>query len=233
MLLAIDTSTRYAGAALWDDEEPVAAVCWHSRYNHTAELMPTVQQLLDRAGATIDRIEGIGVALGPGGFSAIRVGLSVAKGLALPRSIPLVGVGTLELEAYPYAGTGLPICSILEAGKTEVASAVFRAGPSAKGWRKLSDERISTPEELAASISKRTLLCGEAVPARARYLKQALGRRGLVVDFHTPASRLWALGVLARERLQRGEVDDQAVLQPIYLRRPSIGRPATAERVKL
>ena len=233
MLLAIDTSTRYAGVALWSDDAPVAAVCWRSRHNHTSELMPTVQYLLDRAGATIDGLEGIGVALGPGGFSAVRVGLSVAKGLALPRSIPLVGVGTLEMEAYPYAGTGMPVCPILDAGKAEVASAVFQAGPSADGWRKLADERISTPEELVASVSKRTLLCGEGVPARAEYLKEALGRRALVVGFHTPASRLWALGVLARERLHRGDADDLAALQPLYLRRPSIGRPATAQKVRL
>ena len=58
------------------------------------------------------------MALGPGGFSALRVGISVAKGLALPLDIPLVGVGTLEMEAYPYAGAGIPVCPLLEAGRS-------------------------------------------------------------------------------------------------------------------
>ena len=229
MLLTIDTSTRYAGVSLWRDDLAIATLCWHSLQNHTAELMPAIKHVLDLAKAGPSGLTGIAVALGPGGFSALRVGISAAKGLAFPLNIPLVGVGTLEMEAYAYADTGLPICPMLDAGRSEVAYAVFQR--SGGLWKKLREEQVCTPEELVESITKRTLFCGEATTHRREYLGRALGKKGAIVGFHTPASRLWALGVLAGQRLKVGGVDSLAALQPLYLRRPSIGPPKVFQRV--
>ena len=233
MLLAIDTSTRYGGVALWDGDRAVSTITWRSTQNHTAELMPTIEYLLGRANASPRELEGIAVALGPGGFSALRVGISVAKGLALPLDIPLVGVGTLEMEAYPYAGAGLPVCPILEAGRSEVAAALFQQ--DAGGWHKLREERIRQPEELVQedlfTPGEAVILCGEGVSRHHDYLRDALGPKAIIVSFHTPASRLEALGILAGQRLKAGEVDSLAAIQPIYIRRPSIGAPKAAERV--
>ena len=147
----------------------------------------------------------------------------------MPLNIPLVGVGTLEMEAYPYAGTGLPICPLLDVGRSEVAAAVFQE--SGGHWRRLEQERVCTPEELVESISRPTLLCGEGVSNRGGCLRQALGGKGVVIGFHTQASRLGALGVLAGERLKNGDVDVPATLQPLYLRRPSIGPPKSPRKV--
>ena len=230
MLLAIDTSTRYAGVALWKDDTPIATLGWYSPHNHTAELLPAIEYVLSKGENGTAGLHGIAVALGPGGFSALRVGISAAKGLALPLAIPIVGVGTLEMEAYPHAGTGLPIRPLLDAGRLEVATAVFQE--SRARWSRLEDERVATIEEIMESIPRRTLLCGEGVPARAGYLREYLGRRAVIMASHNPASRLWALGVLARVRLERGEADDPADLQPRYLRRPSIGAPRTPQKVK-
>jgi tRNA threonylcarbamoyladenosine biosynthesis protein TsaB len=229
MLLAIDTSTRYAGVSLWSEDRIISTLSWYSVHNHTVELMPAIKYVLDRAGAGPSSLEGVAVALGPGGFSALRVGISAAKGLAMPLNIPLVGVGTLEMEAYPYAGTGLPICPLLDVGRSEVAAAVFQE--SGGHWRRLEQERVCTPEELVESISRPTLLCGEGVSNRGEYLRQALGGKGVVIGFHTQASRLGALGVLAGERLKNGDVDVPATLQPLYLRRPSIGPPKSPRKV--
>ena len=229
MLLAIDTSTRYAGVSLWADDRAIATLCWYSSQNHTSELMVAIQQILRRSEADPADLEGIAVALGPGGFSALRVGLSAAKGLAMPMNTPLIGVGTLEMEAYPYASTGLPICSLLDAGRGEVANAVFQE--SEGHWGKLAEENVCTPEEIVESISKSTLFCGEGVPQRSSYLRQALGSNGVVVSFHTPATRLWSLGILAGQRLKNGDVDNLATLQPLYLRRPNIGTPNAPRRV--
>jgi tRNA threonylcarbamoyladenosine biosynthesis protein TsaB len=229
MLLAIDTSTRYGGVALWDGDRAVSTITWRSTQNHTAELMPTIEYLLGRANASPRELEGIAVALGPGGFSALRVGISVAKGLALPLDIPLVGVGTLEMEAYPYADAGLPVCPILEAGRSEVAAALFQQ--DAGGWHKLREERIRQPEELVHEVPESVVLCGEGVARHYDYLRDNLGPKAIIVSFHTPASRLEALGILAGQRLKAGETDSLAAIQPIYIRRPSIGAPKAAERV--
>ena len=229
MILAMDTSTRYGGVALWSDGRAVASVGWYSARNHTAELMPAIQHVLDRAHAAPTDLAGIAVALGPGGFSALRVGISAAKGLALPLKVPVVGVGTLEMEAFPYAGMGLPIRPLLDLGRDQVASGLFQH--SGGHWRRLREEYVCTPQELVESISTPTLLCGEGVHQRGEYLRRALGANGVIVDFHTASSRLGALAVLAAERLQSGDVGP-ATIQPLYLRRPSIGSPKVAQKVR-
>ena len=230
MLLAIDTSTRYGGVALWRGDRTVSSLSWYSSHNHTVELMPAIEYILGHAKANLPELKGIAVALGPGGFSALRVGISAAKGLALPLNIPLVGVSTLETEAYPYAGTNLPIYPLLDAGRSEVATATFQKAGGR--WRRLEEEHICKPEELVESISKRSLLCGEGVPYRSEYLRQALGRNGLILSFHTPASRLWALATLASERLTMGESGSLGTIEPLYLRKPSIGTPKMPQRVR-
>ena len=230
MLLAIDTSTRYAGVALWLDGRVLAAHCWYSPRNHTSELMPSVRELLRRCGTHLKEMEGIAVALGPGGFSALRVGISTAKGLAMPKSTPLMGVGTLEMEAYPFAGMGLPVCALLDSGREEVATATF--ANAAGSWTRLKGERVCSLEEMVGSIAEPTILCGEGVPGRSAQLRRALGSNGLVVGLHSPAGRLGALAELGSERLQRGEVDAMEALHPMYLRRPSIGAPKSPQRIK-
>ncbi len=241
MLLAIDTSTRYAGVALADSGRVLSCRSWYSAVNHTSELMPAVAQTLEGAGLTVSDLDGIAVALGPGGFSALRVGMSVAKGLAMASGKPLVGVGTLDLEAYPYLDSGLPVCALLDAGRGEVASAYFQIGPgnvpgpvpetgtNAKGQR-VREDLICNPEELLSGIDERTLFCGEGLHPHAGLIRERLGRRGVVVG-HSPVSRLGSLAELGRQRLESGGGDNVATLQPYYLRMPSIGGPKRRDRV--
>ena len=225
MILAIDTSTRYAGAALADAHRVIAGYCWYSSANHTAELMPAVAQMFQSKGLNPGELQGIAVALGPGGFSALRVGISCTKGLALAWNKPIAGIETLELEAFPYLEAGLPVCALLDAGRGEVASALF-----GDGGHRSRDDLISTPDALLDSITEPTLFCGEGVTPWVQLIQERLGTRGLVVAHHTPATRLWSLVELARRRLSIGDTDDLASLQPHYLRLPSIGSPKRRDR---
>jgi len=100
MLLAIDTSTRQAGIALYDDDKGLLAEYnWHSANRHTEELLPATAQMLERAGVTARDLTAVGVAIGPGSFTGLRVGLAAAKGLALAQDLKLVGVSTLDFTA--------------------------------------------------------------------------------------------------------------------------------------
>ena len=218
MLLTIDTSTRFAGVALADADQVVACKAWRSRTNHSAELMPAAVQILKENDTAPASLSGIAVALGPGGFSALRVGLSVAKGLAAACSLPLVGVGTLRLEALPYLGSGMPVCAMVEAGRGEVAAAVFGPEESA-----VTEERICPPEELLELLSGPTIFCGEGAAARVSLIRERLGKQALIVDPAVPAGRLWSLAAIGRQRIASGDIDQPAGLQPNYLRMPSIG----------
>ncbi len=219
-VIVIDTSTRYGGVALWDGGNQLASLSWHSARNHTAELMPAVEHVIRMANIGPAELGGVGVALGPGRFSALRVGISVAKGLALPLELPLVGVGTLEMEAYSYGGTGLPIRSMLDAGRGEVATATFQKLDGE--WKRLEEEHICSPEEAIRGVTETTIFCGEGVSTIEEAIR-SLGGNAVILGAHSPATRLWALGVLAVERLESSAAMDITTIQPLYLRKPSIG----------
>lgn len=226
MLLAIDTSTRYAGVALADAGRVIAARSWYSAVNHTAELMPAVAETLKGAGLAVNDLAGIAVALGPGGFSALRVGMSVAKGLALASGRPPVGIGTLDAESQPYLQSGRPVCALLDAGRREVSSALFGAD-----GQRIREDRIGPPEEVLPDITEPTVFCGEGLAAHADLIRERLGDRAVIAG-HSPAARLWALAQLGQQRLESGDSDDVAALQPYYLRMPTIGGPKRRDRVR-
>ena len=225
MLLALDTSTRYAGVALVNEDRVVASHAWHSTYNHTAELMPAVVKILEHGRLKAAELDGVAVALGPGGFSALRVGISAAKGLALAAKKPIIGVGTLDLEAYAYLQSGVRVCALIEAGREECATALF--GP---GGTRLREDRVCTADELLAEVEGTTIFCGEGVTAWRDQIGEVLGADAQMVR-PAPAARVWALAVIGRERLAAGKIDDLTALQPEYLRMPSIGVRKQRDRV--
>ena len=161
MLVAIDTSTDIAALALAQDGKVLAEISWRCGQNHSVELLPHLTRLLDEAKLSLRDTSCVIVAKGPGSFNGLRVGLSTAKGLAFSLSVPIIGISSLESEAYPHAETGLPICPIFNAGRGEIAVALYRKKDNE--WRRLTPEHITTVEALSTEITEKTLFCGEYV----------------------------------------------------------------------
>jgi tRNA threonylcarbamoyl adenosine modification protein YeaZ len=223
MELSIDTSTRYASVCLSQEGKVMAEHSWSSRQNHSVELLSAVEHLLKTTGMDLQDVACVMLAKGPGAFSALRVGLSTAKGLGVSLGIPLVALNTLDIEAYPFRGLGLPVCSILDMGRGEVATALYAGG---KGdWNRLREEQIMTPEDLCSTIREPTLFCGEGVSLVRQVLEEGLGDAAVVAEQSLPTRRPGALSQMGYERFQRGEMDDIYSLEPLYLRRPSITPP--------
>ena len=220
MELAIDTSTDTASICLSSQGRAAAEFTWRAGQNHTAELVPNIVSLLAQAGSSIGKISGIVVATGPGSFNGLRVGMSVAKGLSLALGIPLVGVGTLEVEAFPYAGTGLPICPVLNAGRGEIATALFQTVRAS--WCRLREEHITTVEVLLSEVTGRTVFCGVIPDEAASEIRRKLGRKALIMGGGGALRRSGYLAELGWRRLKDGDFDHSPTLQPLYLRRPAI-----------
>ena len=100
MLFAVDTSTTQMVLAIYDGAQVLGEYAWRSGQRHTVELAPAVADLLTRCALTMNDIKALGVALGPGSFTSLRVGLALVKGLALSRHIPLIGIPTLDILAH-------------------------------------------------------------------------------------------------------------------------------------
>ena len=232
MLLAIDTSSRYGGVALADASGVVTeSRTWHTRMNHTAQLMPAVSGILQNHGLAVADLTGCAVALGPGPFSALRVGVSAAKGLAMAANLPIIGVDTLALEAARHLQPGRITIAWLDAGRREVAAAQFNAN-----GQRTQDDDIATPESLLAQDANAPaprLYCGEAAHARKDDIlnhKPGADSRITVAPW-TPADRLWELAAAGLRKLQSPDAASELpTLQPYYLRMPTIGAPKQRDR---
>ena len=223
MQLAIDTSTDIASLALVQGNEVMAELTWRCGQNHSTQLLPNLSHLLNQAQLSLQLVDCIIVAKGPGSFNGIRVGISTAKGLAFSLGIPLVGISTLEVEAYQHAGTGLPICPIFNAGREEIATAMYQK--KGNNWCKLANEHITTVDALCLQITTKTLFCGEFVPLIAEQLREQLKHKAVIL---TPAAGLRRASFLAElglKRIEAGDYDDPVTLQPLYLRGPAITKP--------
>ncbi len=215
MLLAIDTSTRRVGLALYDGEQVLAEQVWSSQDFHTVELGPAVRDMLARQGLKPASLSALGVALGPGSFTGLRIGLALAKGIALANHLPLVGIPTLDiLAAAQPVDESLELAAVLSAGRGRLAVGWYRAQDGA--WQSYAPLEAMTALELNQRIRVPTLVCGELNAAEQRLLR----RRRRYVVLASPARSLRRpsfLAELAWKRWQAGDVDDPATLAPQYL----------------
>ncbi len=228
MLLAIDTATRSASIALYDAAGTQAELTWRTRENHTVELMSQVVRLLELAHVTKTDLQAISVALGPGSFTSLRVGMSVAKGLAFGRKLPLLGIPTLDAIAHAYAYQALPVWAILAAGRGRysVARYVARRGVI----KRISDYALADASafaHLAARAGKvekhtRALFCGDLDQTLTDAITAQCGAHAVLISPAMNVRRAAFLAELAWARFQRGEADDAAALAPIYLPHPSV-----------
>ena len=220
MQLAIDTSTDTASLALVRDGCILAELTWRCGQNHTRQLMPNLEHLLHQLELSPADITAIIVARGPGSFNGLRVGISAAKGLAFSLNVPIVGISSLETEAYQHAETGLPVCPIFNAGRGEIATAMYQQRDGE--WLQLADEDITTVDALCSGITVKTIFCGEYVPTITPQIKELLEDKAVMPSATTSLRRGGFLAELGLKRLEAGDNDEPATLQPVYLRRPSI-----------
>jgi len=218
MLLAIDTATEVAGLALLNEDSLWAEEIWYAGRNHTVELAPRLHRLLEKSGLSPADLAGIAVCVGPGSYTGVRIGVALAKGLALPHNLPAVGVSSLEVTAYPHRSQPLPVMAVVRAGRKRII--VARYGRVDDTWQKTGSAHITTIAELAASLTEPVLVAGEFSAAEAAILQQQHQQWAQVVS---PLYRVRHPGVLAElgaSKLSAGAPTNLNALSPIYLKKP-------------
>lgn len=214
MLLAIDTSTTWIGVALYDGVRVLGEMTWQSKNHHTVELSPGIHELLDRCGLKTTDLQALGVAIGPGSFTALRIGLAMAKGMALALRIPIIGVPTLDALVAAQPVRDLPLAALLQAGRGRLALVWYDAKDGS--WQARGEPQMTTAEELVQQINKPTLIVGELSMTE----RQVLARRRKNAILASPAESLRRpsfLAEIAWERWKAGRVDEVVSLAPIYL----------------
>jgi tRNA threonylcarbamoyladenosine biosynthesis protein TsaB len=216
MLLAIDTSTAQVGLALYDGNQVLGEMTWTTRQHHTTELAPAISGLLYRCGASMDMVSALGVAVGPGSFTSLRVGLSLVKGIALARHLPVIGISTMDViaEAQPVMKHASRLAVVIQAGRKRIAVGWYKCLENK--WQAEGGIKGTTVDELADEIESPTYVAGElSTEDRSR-----LARKRVNILLASPVycvRRPSILADLAWARWQKKDVDDASTLAPVYL----------------
>ena len=214
MLLSIDTSTEWIGIALFNGTNVLAEQTWRSKNYHTVELIPAIKEMLTKTHTKASSLTGVGVALGPGSFTGLRIGLSAAKGIALGRNLPVAGIPSLEILAAAQPGLRRPMLAFLEVGRGRYAFARYQYKQGT--WQALTDVIVDDIRAMAATIKSPIYVVGE-MNAEER---QILGRKWKTARLAPPSlclRRPAVLAELAWGKIQAGQADDAASLAPIYV----------------
>jgi len=221
-LLAIDTASRHASIALYRQDGLLAEQSWRSQNNQSVEVLPAIERLMSMTGCQRADLAAVAVAAGPGSFTGLRIGMSLAKGLCLTLGIPIIAVPTLEATAYGAGDTGGPVIAVIEAGRQRlhVGAFLFVDGlPCLQG-----EVSLQPADRWLPDLSEPVFITGEIAPSLAERLLALPG--GDAIALASPAGsprRAGYLAELAWYRLQAGQVDDLDALGPIYQQQPLSG----------
>ena len=216
IFLGIETSGKSSGLALASDGRVIAEMVENSSCGHNELLMPLLDRLLKSAGVKVRDLAGIGVDVGPGMFTSLRVGTSTAKGLALAHRLPIVGVGSLWALARTAQPTLDCVLSLIDARKHQVYAALYVGGRTAILPSVADSEQLVSDVKGRLAESATLTLAGSGADLCAEVLASAgvsVASTGIV----DPSPGVVALE--AGERIARGLADGVAAIEPLYLRR--------------
>jgi len=219
-ILGIDTSTKFCNLGLIEDEDILIEYTINGlKKKHSSILVPAIKNLLKTIGLKIEEINGIAVSMGPGSFTGLRIGLCVAKGLCYARSLPLLGIPTLDAMAFPLKEIPYLICPVLESKKDEIYDVVFRGGVS---LHRVMDYKCEDIQSLLARLSplkEKIIFSGDGIKKYRDIIKEKIGKDALFIDLHLNLPMATSIAFLGLSKLKKGEEDDISTLSPFYLRK--------------
>lgn len=233
LLLALDTTTTVLSVALGDEEKLWAEYLLNVRKTHSQCLMPLIVSLFQDSGVKKEEVEGIAVAVGPGSFTGIRIGMATALGLSLGLGIPVVGVMTLDALAESLSYFSGLICPLLDARKEEFYTALYRGG--GEGLEIIEPAAALSLEEICARLKayrEEIIFVGDGVESSRERLAAALGERYRDAP---SALRLNRGGLVLQRGLkiwrEKGPTPPYA-LSPFYIRLPEAEKRLLEKRQK-
>lgn len=218
MILAIDTATDWVGLALHDGGTVTAEFGWRSRRTQTIELAPAVAQLWARTGVSANDLNAIAVANGPGSYTGLRVGLALAKGIALGQKLPLIGVPTLDVVAAAVPRLETDLVALAQAGRSRLWAGQY-SWNGKHGWESVGDPMLTQWDDLLSRIQVPVAFAGEIDAAAAKLIRR-VNRSAHIVGPAASVRRAAVLAEIGWTRWKKQQVTEADALAPFYLREP-------------
>jgi len=193
-VLSIDTSNYVLGVALVDEQKVIGELVTNLKKNHSVRAMPAIQQLMNDCDIQIDQLSKIVVAKGPGSYTGVRIGVTIAKTLAWSKNIPLVGVSSLEVLAANGQFFNGYICPLFDARRGQVYTGLYEYSTEMKSV--LPDQNVLLTDwlEKLKEKEKPILFVGNDVAIHKETIQQQLGEQAVIADVvhHNPRPSMLA-----------------------------------------
>lgn len=216
-VLGIDTSTMLGGIALLDEQMLIAETRLNVKVSHSERLMSEISLCLERTGVPLQDIDLFAIAIGPGSFTGLRVGISTVKGLAYATGKRVTSVSTLEAFAWNAAFSRYPVCPLLDARKKEVYGAVYRWKQD--GFEPQIPEGAYPISALVAKCTEPTLFLGEGALLYRPEILEGCGDFAIFGSPEMMAPSPSHVAQLGLRNAQNGQFLDPASIVPVYCRR--------------
>lgn len=219
-VLAIETSTYSGSIAVSEGGRTLGELYLDMGPSHSEKLVPAIDRMLTDLGIGRKDLNGVAVSLGPGSFTALRVGISTAKGLSYSLGIPVIGASSLEIIAMNLPFAPVQVCAVTDARKGELYAAMFRTDGGVVC--RLSDDMIVSPGELAETIKEKTIFIGEGALLYRDFLEDngLGGEYPVFCPSYMNHPRASALAFYGFGKIAGGHKDEVMGLAPMYLRKP-------------
>jgi tRNA threonylcarbamoyladenosine biosynthesis protein TsaB len=217
-ILGIETSTRTGSVAVLCEQGVIAQYSLNIEITHSERLMSTVDRVLKDTGLSLKQIDGFAVAVGPGSFTGLRIGVSTIKGLAFATGKPVAAVPTLKALAFNVPHAAHPVCPLLDARKNEVYAALYSfEGPALV---QVMPEAVISLALLADRLAGKTVFTGEASLLFRKELESLFAGRALFAPRSAVLPSAAAVAEIGLGMIRAGRHADPDSLTPVYIRRP-------------
>lgn len=218
MLLCLDTATPRVSVAFGHDGAVLGSVELGTGRRHAEQVAPSIEYLRNRLDLDLTHLAGIAVGVGPGLFTGLRVGITTARVMAQTLRIPVIGVPSLDLVAYPLRHTHRLVAAVFDAKRREVFHARYRPVPG--GVQRVSEYEVSAPGKLVAELlaaGDDVLLAGDGIACYGEEFAAIDRAEYAGSEFSAPSAA--ALVALATARMEREEFSAPWEIHPMYLRK--------------
>ncbi len=219
LILGIESATQQVGCAIGGHEGVLASAHSARGRRHAESLAPQMQFVLNQARVTIDEISVVAVDVGPGLYTGLRVGVSTAMATAFGLGVPMIGVSSLDLVAFPVRHTRRLIAAAIDARRGELFTAFYRQVPG--GLQRVTEPHVVSPDDLFNELMAEGTECLVVGDGAIRYRAELSGISKVeVADESLAYPSAASLVALAHARALREEFVQPSEISPLYLRRP-------------
>lgn len=210
-ILAIDTTSKICSVALLEDEEIIDEINLNSGLTHSEKLMPIVKEILEKNNVELKDINLIGVDVGPGSFTGIRIGIATVKAMAEVLNIKVAAVTSLEVLARNCSNM-YKKASLIDARNNQVYMGIFD-----ENYNKIEEYLADDINIAIEKISKyeKIVLTGDGVDAHSKLLTEKLPNAGFSIINEQYARNL---GIMAYKKFKENDLKNADTVMPIYLR---------------